>query len=65
MAGTTSISNTYSSVDDYISNNYGSTTTEDIAATSSISDKDMFLQLLVTQMQYQDPLSPQDNQEFL
>ncbi|MDD6218174.1 MAG: flagellar hook capping FlgD N-terminal domain-containing protein [Selenomonadaceae bacterium] len=27
--------------------------------------KDAFLQLLVTQMQYQDPLDPQDNSEYL
>lgn len=65
MASANGITNNYSSVEEYIKNNYGSTTTEDIAANSSISDKDMFLQLLVTQMQYQDPLSPQDNQEFL
>ena len=28
-------------------------------------DKDAFLQLLVTQMQYQDPLDPQDNSEYV
>ncbi|EEG76523.1 flagellar hook capping FlgD N-terminal domain-containing protein [Dethiobacter alkaliphilus] len=28
-------------------------------------DKDMFLQLLVTQLRYQDPLDPQDNSEFV
>lgn len=28
-------------------------------------DKDAFLRLLVTQMQYQDPLDPQDNSEFI
>ena len=28
-------------------------------------DKDAFLQLLVTQMQYQDPLDPQDNAEYV
>lgn len=28
-------------------------------------DKDMFMQLLVTQLQYQDPLNPMDNQEML
>ena len=27
--------------------------------------KDAFLQLLVTQMKYQDPLDPQDNSEYL
>lgn len=39
-------------------------------AASSVSSnsalgKDAFLQLLVTQMQYQDPLDPQDNSEYL
>ncbi len=39
-------------------------------STTSSSDnstlgKDAFLQLLVTQMQYQDPLDPQDNSEYL
>ena len=33
-------------------------------ANSSL-DKDAFLQLLVTQMQYQDPLDPQDNSEYI
>ncbi len=28
-------------------------------------DKDMFLQLMITQLQYQDPLEPMDNQEML
>lgn len=28
-------------------------------------DKDMFLQLLVTQMQYQDPMNPTDNTEYM
>lgn len=28
-------------------------------------DKDAFLQLLITQMQYQDPLDPQDNSEYV
>lgn len=64
MSGTSSVSS-YSSVEDFIKDNYSTTTTEDLAATSTASDKDMFLQLLVTQMQYQDPLDPQDNSEFL
>lgn len=33
-------------------------------ANSSLN-KDAFLQLLVTQMQYQDPLDPQDNSEYV
>lgn len=32
---------------------------------SSSLDKDAFLQLLVTQMQYQDPLEPTDNTEYM
>ena len=33
--------------------------------TSNALDKDAFLQLLVTQMQYQDPLAPTDNTEYM
>lgn len=33
--------------------------------TDNSMDKDAFLNLLVTQMQYQDPLEPTNNQEFL
>lgn len=33
--------------------------------TSSDLDKDAFLQLLVTQMQYQDPLNPGDSTEYM
>ncbi len=32
---------------------------------NSSLNKDAFLQLLVTQMQYQDPLDPQDNSQYL
>lgn len=32
---------------------------------NDVLGKDAFLQLLVTQMQYQDPLDPQDNSEYL
>lgn len=37
---------------------------EDTKGTSELG-KDAFLQLLVTQLQHQDPLSPQDNSEFV
>lgn len=33
--------------------------------TSSSADKNMFLQLLVAQMKYQDPMNPTDSGEFL
>jgi flagellar basal-body rod modification protein FlgD len=33
--------------------------------TSQSADKDMFLQLLVAQMKYQDPMNPTDSGEFL
>lgn len=32
---------------------------------SSAADKDMFLQLLVAQMKYQDPMNPTDSSQFL
>ena len=34
-------------------------------STASSADKDMFLQLLVAQMRYQDPANPTDSGEFL
>ena len=37
---------------------------ENTVGTTSLG-KDAFLQLLVTQLQYQDPLNPQTNQEFI
>jgi len=43
----------------------GSTTTGDSTTGASTLGKDSFLQLLVTQMQNQDPLDPQDNSEFV
>jgi flagellar basal-body rod modification protein FlgD len=36
-----------------------------VTTTSSSKDKDMFLQLLVAQMKYQDPTSPADSTQFL
>ena len=36
-----------------------------ITSTSTSADKDMFLQLLVAQMRYQDPSNPTDSSEFL
>lgn len=35
------------------------------SSSSTTLGKDAFLQLLVTQMRYQDPLDPQDNSEYL
>ena len=35
------------------------------ATDNSVLGKDAFLQLLVTQMRYQDPLDPQDNSDYL
>ena len=35
------------------------------SSSNSALGKDAFLQLLVKQMQYQDPLDPQDNSEYL
>ena len=41
------------------------TNTGAITSTSTSADKDMFLQLLVAQMRYQDPTNPTDSSEFL
>jgi flagellar basal-body rod modification protein FlgD len=35
------------------------------AASSSTNDQDMFLQLLVAQLKYQDPMNPTDSTEFM
>jgi len=40
------------------------TTTQSIADSSG-ADKDMFLQLLVAQVRYQDPLEPMNNNEYM
>ena len=42
-----------------------SPSTSTSSTTSSALDKETFLKLLVTQMEYQDPLDPQDNSEYL
>lgn len=61
MAATTNaLSNNVVSADSsYLSNK------TDTASTSNEMGKDAFIQLLVTQMKYQDPLNPMDNSEML
>jgi flagellar basal-body rod modification protein FlgD len=47
---------------------FGNVSTTDKGATTTTSksgDKDMFLQLLVAQMKYQDPMNPTDSSQFL
>ena len=45
---------------------YGKSEKTSTSTSSNTSlDKNAFLQLLVTQMQYQDPLDPQDNSQYL
>lgn len=48
----------------YDASNYSASTSTS-STTSSALDKETFLKLLVTQMEYQDPLDPQDNSEYL
>ena len=43
----------------------GTTGTGATTTTSKSADKDMFLQLLVAQMKYQDPMNPTDSSQFL
>lgn len=60
MATTDALSNNVVSTDSsYLSNK------TDATSTSNEMGKDAFIQLLVTQMKYQDPLNPMDNSEML
>ncbi|MCR4651348.1 MAG: flagellar hook capping protein [Lachnospiraceae bacterium] len=54
-------------IDGQITNQKTPETADSKAKTGGTSslDKDSFLQLLVTQMQYQDPLEPQDNSQMV
>ncbi len=45
-------------------NGYSATTTQKSLSSENTLGKDEFLNLLVTQLQYQDPLNPMDNTEF-
>ena len=47
-----------------ISSTSSSTSTSSSSAAGGTLGKDSFMQLLVTQLQYQDPLNPMDNTEF-
>lgn len=51
------------SIDTSTANAVGSTSNN--TGSNNNMDKDMFLQLLVTQMQYQDPMNPTDNTEYM
>jgi len=52
------------SVDSILANISSSSTTTSSTAAGGTLGKDSFMQLLVTQLQYQDPLNPMDNTEF-
>src|SRR3712207_4444609 len=43
----------------------GATSTASTTSSKASTDKDMFMQLLVAQMKYQDPSNPTDSSEFL
>jgi flagellar basal-body rod modification protein FlgD len=44
---------------------FGATGTTSSTSTGKSGDKEMFLQLLVAQMRYQDPMNPTDSSQFL
>lgn len=44
---------------------FSETTSQMTEAANSTVNKDEFLTLLITQLQYQDPLEPMDNAEFV
>jgi flagellar basal-body rod modification protein FlgD len=44
---------------------FGTTSTSSPTTTKTSADKNMFLQLLVAQMRYQDPSNPTDSSQFL
>lgn len=44
---------------------FGTAATSSTSTTKTSADKDMFLQLLVAQMRYQDPSNPTDSSQFL
>ncbi len=64
MADTNSV-NTSGLWTDYISGGDKSSSKLGSREVNSNLDKDAFLRLLVTQLQYQDPLNPMDDKEFL
>ena len=52
-------------VSQYNAEKAAASSTSSSSASNSALGKDAFLELLVTQMKYQDPLDPQDNSEYL
>jgi flagellar basal-body rod modification protein FlgD len=52
-------------VDGTVQTGYTETTKSSETTSNNELGKEAFLQLLITQMQYQDPLDPQDNSEML
>ncbi|MFH0911894.1 MAG: flagellar hook capping FlgD N-terminal domain-containing protein [Planctomycetota bacterium] len=49
----------------YVSSSQENARSSSTQANKSLVDQDQFLQLLIAQLRYQDPLSPMDNQEFM
>ena len=61
---TSTTSSTSSSMNSTSSNNVSSALTNAVTGTNSLGEN-AFLQLLVTQMQHQDPTQPQSNTQFI
>ncbi|MCR4903203.1 MAG: flagellar hook capping protein [Butyrivibrio sp.] len=62
MADTSSVSNVSASV---VNGSVVDTTTKTTTTTASGYDKDAFMNILVAQMKYQDPLEPTSNTEYI
>lgn len=65
MSDGTSLNTVTNAGQTYLASDFAAMQNKLQGSTNKTLDKDAFLQLLVTQMRYQDPLDPQDNSEYV